>query len=46
MVEQHFAMALAVADEVYVMNKGQIVFHGDPAALQADEELKHKYLGI
>jgi branched-chain amino acid transport system ATP-binding protein len=46
LVEQHFAMALAVADEVYVMNKGQIVFHGDPAALQADEELKHKYLGI
>jgi branched-chain amino acid transport system ATP-binding protein len=46
LVEQHFAMAMAVADQVYVMNKGQIVFHGDPATLQANEELKHKYLGI
>jgi branched-chain amino acid transport system ATP-binding protein len=46
LVEQHFAMAMAVADQVYVMNKGQIVFHGDPATLQPNEELKHKYLGI
>lgn len=46
LVEQHFSMAMAVADKVYVMNKGQIVFEGDPETLQADEELKHKYLGV
>jgi branched-chain amino acid transport system ATP-binding protein len=46
LVEQHFALAMAVADDVYVMNKGQIVFHGAPAALHADEGLKQKYLGI
>ena len=46
LVEQHLAMAMAVADRVYVMNKGQIVFSGDRAALEADEELKHKYLGV
>jgi len=46
LVEQHFALAMSVADEVYVMNKGQIIFHGPPATIQADETLKHKYLGI
>jgi branched-chain amino acid transport system ATP-binding protein len=46
LVEQHFALAMSAADDVYVMNKGQIVFHGDPATLQGDEELKHRYLGI
>ncbi len=46
LVEQHVAMALAVADRVYVMNKGRIVFAGAPGALEADEELKQKYLGV
>ena len=46
LVEQHLALALSVADRVCVMNKGQIVFTGDPATLQADEELKRQYLGI
>ncbi|MFQ5614234.1 MAG: ABC transporter ATP-binding protein [Anaerolineae bacterium] len=46
LVEQNFSMAMSVADKVYVMNKGQIVFAGDPKTLQADEELKHKYLGV
>jgi branched-chain amino acid transport system ATP-binding protein len=46
LVEQHFTLAMAVADDVYVMNKGQIVFHGSPVAIQADEGLKQKYLGI
>jgi branched-chain amino acid transport system ATP-binding protein len=46
LVEQHFGLAMAVVDDVYVMNKGQIVFHGAPAVLQADEGLKQKYLGI
>lgn len=46
LVEQHFAMAMSVADDVYVMNKGRIVFRGAPALLQTNEELKHKYLGI
>jgi len=46
LVEQHFALAMAVADDVYVMNKGQIVFHGAPAILRGDEQLKHQYLGL
>ncbi len=46
LVEQNLALALTLADKVYVMNKGQIVFEGDPQALQADEEVKHRYLGV
>jgi branched-chain amino acid transport system ATP-binding protein len=46
LVEQHVAMAMSVADMVYVMNKGQIVFAGDSGALQADEGLRQKYLGV
>jgi branched-chain amino acid transport system ATP-binding protein len=46
LVEQHIPLALSVADTVYVLNKGQIVFTGTPATLQADVALKQKYLGI
>jgi branched-chain amino acid transport system ATP-binding protein len=46
LVEQNLALALTLADKVYVMNKGQIVFEGDPQALQADEAVKHRYLGV
>jgi branched-chain amino acid transport system ATP-binding protein len=46
LVEQHVPLALSVADTVYVLNKGQIVFAGTPATLQADVALKQRYLGV
>lgn len=46
MVEQNLALALEVADRIYVMNKGRIVFEGEPAELQAQEEIMHQYLGV
>jgi branched-chain amino acid transport system ATP-binding protein len=46
LVEQNYHLALRVADRVYVMNKGQIVWEGTPAALQADEDVKRRYLGV
>ncbi|GAB4432437.1 MAG: ABC transporter ATP-binding protein [Chloroflexi bacterium OHK40] len=46
LVEQHVPLALSVADTVYVLNKGQIVFSGSPQALAADAALKQQYLGI
>ena len=46
LVEQNLAMALGLADRVYVMSKGQIVYSGLPADLQANEEVKHRYLGV
>jgi branched-chain amino acid transport system ATP-binding protein len=46
LVEQNYHLALRVADRVYVMSKGQIVWEGTPASLEADEEVKRRYLGV
>jgi branched-chain amino acid transport system ATP-binding protein len=46
LVEQNYHLALRVADRVYVMSKGQIVYEGTPAGLEADEEIKRRYLGV
>jgi branched-chain amino acid transport system ATP-binding protein len=46
LVEQHLPLALSVADRVFVMNKGDIVFEGTPQALLADEALQRRYLGV
>ena len=46
LVEQNLGLALAVADEIYVMEGGQIVYHGTPDELAKNEEVKHEYLGV
>jgi branched-chain amino acid transport system ATP-binding protein len=46
LVEQNLAFGLRVAHSVLVMNKGRIVFTGDPGALAADEETCRQYLGL
>lgn len=46
LVEQSVPLALRVADRVYVMNKGQIVYQGSPAELGADEDVKRRFLGV
>ena len=46
LVEQDLALATAVAQRVYVMNKGTIAFDGTPAALSADRETQARYLGV
>ena len=46
LVQQNYHLALRVADRVYVMNKGQIVYEGTRAGLEADEDVKRRYLGV
>jgi len=46
LVEQNYHLALRVADRVYVMSKGQIVYEGTPGDLERDEAVKRRYLGI
>jgi len=46
LAEQNLAMALSVADRCYVLNKGQVVAESSAEALRADEELKHRFLGV
>ena len=46
LVEQNLSMALKVADYVYVISKGKIVYESPPADLKANEEIKAKFLGV
>ena len=46
LVEQYAAAALDVADDVYVLEKGRVVFHGTPSQLRSDERaMREAYLG-
>jgi branched-chain amino acid transport system ATP-binding protein len=44
LVEQYITRALGIADYVYLMNKGQVVFKGEPSELSGDE-LFERYVG-
>ncbi len=46
LVEQNFGLAMAVADDVYIIEKGQVVYEGTPADLQARPDVKKRYLGV
>jgi branched-chain amino acid transport system ATP-binding protein len=46
LVEQNFALALGVADWLYVLNKGQIVHQASPEQLRHEDHIKHTYLGV
>jgi branched-chain amino acid transport system ATP-binding protein len=46
LVEQNLPMALRAADDVYVLSKGRVVYHGAPADLAADAAVTHRYLGV
>jgi branched-chain amino acid transport system ATP-binding protein len=46
LVEQSMETALALAQRVYVMSKGRIVFSGSVLELQADDEVRKQYLEI
>ncbi len=46
LVEQNALMALALADRVYVIDQGQIVYEGTPEVLLSDQELSQRLLGV
>jgi branched-chain amino acid transport system ATP-binding protein len=46
LVEQNARSALSVADRGIVLNLGRIVAADEPAALAADDALRHAYLGF
>lgn len=46
LVEQNLSLALGVADYVYIISKGTIVYQSKPGELKGDEEAKAKYLGV
>jgi len=46
LVEQNFAMAKALGDQVAVMDDGRVVHRGPMAELAGDEALQHRLLGL
>jgi branched-chain amino acid transport system ATP-binding protein len=46
LVEQNFGLAMAVADYVYVITSGRIVYHGSPDELAQETEILARHLGI
>ena len=46
LVEQNLALATHVAQRVYVMNKGTIVFSGTAEELAASTDVESRYLGV
>ena len=46
LVEQDLSFALDLADRVYVMNKGAIVFEGAPDELRHRDDIQSRYLGV
>jgi len=46
LVEQNAEMALQLADRVYVVDHGTVVFEGTPDALRADRQVTATYLGV
>jgi branched-chain amino acid transport system ATP-binding protein len=46
LVEQNFGFATALADDVAVVGKGEVVWTGTPADIRADSKLQHTWLGV
>ncbi len=46
LVEQNLAFALAFADEVAVLGKGQVRWTGTPSAFAGADEVKQRWLGL
>jgi branched-chain amino acid transport system ATP-binding protein len=46
LVEQNLPMALKVADYLYILSNGKIVYESTPDQLRANDEVKAKYIGV
>ena len=46
LVEQNLHLALELADKVYIMTKGRVVYEGLPDELARDDRIKEQELGI
>jgi branched-chain amino acid transport system ATP-binding protein len=46
LVEQNLALALSVADSIYVISSGRFVFHGTPDELASNREVLDSHVGV
>lgn len=45
LVEHNFRLVCDIADSVYVLERGELIAHGDPASIQQDKAVARSYLG-
>jgi branched-chain amino acid transport system ATP-binding protein len=46
LAEQNVDFALALADRVYILQKGQVCFHGPAREVRESEAIRHQYLAL
>jgi branched-chain amino acid transport system ATP-binding protein len=46
LAEQNLQFVMALADRVYILEKGEVRFTGTPADLKADQGIVHQYLTV
>jgi branched-chain amino acid transport system ATP-binding protein len=46
LVEQNYGLAIEVADRLYVLAGGQVVWQGSPEELEAADDVRHLHLGV
>lgn len=46
LAEQNLDFVLGLSDRVYILEKGRVVFHGTPADVRADPQLREHYLTV
>lgn len=46
LIEQNLPFALEFSDDIYVVNKGAVVYHSPPRDLMLNDEIKSRYLGL
>ena len=46
LVEQDSTFALKLADYVYIMNRGIIVYESEPERLKENPDIRSRYLGV
>ncbi|GAA1787378.1 branched-chain amino acid ABC transporter ATP-binding protein/permease [Pseudarthrobacter sulfonivorans] len=45
LVEHNFRLVCDIADSIYVLERGELIAHGDPAMIQQDKAVARSYLG-
>jgi branched-chain amino acid transport system ATP-binding protein len=46
LVEQNLPMAMKVADYLYILSNGEVVYESTPQHLMENDEVKRKYIGV
>jgi branched-chain amino acid transport system ATP-binding protein len=46
LAEQNLQVVMALADRVYILEKGEVRFTGTPAELQADKSIVQQFLTV